>query len=46
MNTSILPKGTVLHERYRIDGFLGQGGFGITYKGEDILLNIRVAIKE
>lgn len=40
-----LPVGFRLHE-YRIDGVLGQGGFGITYLATDVHLNTRVAIKE
>lgn len=40
-----LPDGFRLHE-YRIDGVLGQGGFGITYLATDVHLNTRVAIKE
>jgi serine/threonine protein kinase/HAMP domain-containing protein len=40
-----LPAGFRLHE-YRIDGVLGQGGFGITYLATDVHLNARVAIKE
>jgi eukaryotic-like serine/threonine-protein kinase len=42
-----LPSGTHLaEERYRIDGVLGEGAFGITYKGMDLVLNRSVAIKE
>ncbi len=40
-----LPAGLRLHE-YRIDGVLGQGGFGITYLATDVNLSTRVAIKE
>lgn len=41
-----LPKGFVLAGDYRIGGVLGQGGFGITYKAEDLRLSAPVAIKE
>ncbi|MBE0546440.1 MAG: serine/threonine protein kinase, partial [Rubrivivax sp.] len=40
-----LQPGFRLHE-YRIDGVLGQGGFGITYLATDVHLNALVAIKE
>ncbi len=40
-----LPVGFRLQE-YRIDGVLGQGGFGITYLATDTNLSARVAIKE
>jgi len=40
-----LAEGFRLHE-YRIDGVLGQGGFGITYLATDVHLNAAVAIKE
>lgn len=42
----LLIPGTILKERYLIGNSLGQGGFGITYIGCDLLLNMRVAIKE
>jgi serine/threonine protein kinase len=44
-NLNNLPNGYMLSE-YRIDGVLGQGGFGITYLATDTMLNRQVAIKE
>jgi serine/threonine protein kinase/Tfp pilus assembly protein PilF len=40
-----LPEGTVL-EGYRIEGLLGAGGFGLTYRAREIELGRLVAIKE
>jgi len=40
-----LPIGFRLFE-YRIDGILGQGGFGIAYAATDVNLNQKVVIKE
>ncbi len=45
-NLSALPIGTVLADDYRIEGILGQGGFGITYLGIETLFGRKVAIKE
>jgi len=42
---SLLPVGTQL-EQYVIGERLGQGGFGITYRGFDLKLHMKVAIKE
>ncbi len=44
-NLRALPPGQMLSD-YRIEGILGQGGFGITYLAIDTMLNRRVAIKE
>ena len=41
-----LPAGTVLQEKYLVGKALGQGGFGITYIGCDLDLDLVVAIKE
>jgi serine/threonine protein kinase len=43
--TNALPVGTEL-EGYRVVALLGAGGFGITYKAVDLLLDRHVAIKE
>ncbi len=45
-NTFYLEPGTILHAQYRINGVIGQGGFGITYDGTDLKLDMHVAIKE
>ena len=42
----VLPPGTVLDESYRIERVIGSGGFGITYRADDVKLGTRVAIKE
>lgn len=41
-----LRVGTVLKGRYLVGSALGEGGFGITYIGLDLVLRQRVAIKE
>ena len=37
---------TILHGRYLVGRMLGQGGFAITYIGFDLVLNVKVAVKE
>ena len=42
-----LSAGTLLKQgRYRIENTLGEGGFGITYKGNDLTSSVNIAIKE
>jgi len=47
MNTrDVLPPGTMLDGKYRIDRLIGAGGFGMTYRAHDLGLNQTVAVKE
>ena len=41
-----LPEGSVLNGKYLVGRILGRGGFGVTYLGYDLNLQLRVAIKE
>ena len=42
----VLPEGTVLFRKYLVGRVLGRGGFGVTYLGYDLDLQLKVAIKE
>lgn len=44
--TALRPNTLLKGETYRIERKLGQGGFGITYLAEHLVLHRRVAIKE
>ena len=41
-----LRPNTILHGKYLVGNVLGQGGYGITYIGLDLALELKVAIKE
>lgn len=45
-NTRCLKPSVILKERYKIEEVIGAGGFGITYRAWDPLLQSYVAIKE
>lgn len=44
--SNALQRNTILKGRYLIGNVIGQGGFGITYAGFDLMLEMKVAVKE
>jgi len=40
-----IEPGVEIHERYRVEEYLGQGGFGTVYRAYDLTLQKKVAIK-
>lgn len=46
VKTGYLPPGAILADKYMIGRLLGHGGFGATYLGFDMTLEVKVAIKE
>src|SRR4030067_1152285 len=42
----VLPLGSILHNRYRIDGKLGKGGMGEVYLAHDQTFKIHGGLKE
>lgn len=44
--TLYLPPRSILMEKYMVGRVLGQGGFGITYLGWDMNLDMKLAVKE
>ncbi|MBQ1490570.1 MAG: serine/threonine protein kinase, partial [Blautia sp.] len=41
-----LRPGTLLRGQYLVGNVIGEGGFGITYIGRDIVLDMKIAVKE
>ena len=46
LDGGMLPIGTMLKGKYRIDSYLASGGFGNTYVATDLQSHIKIAVKE
>ena len=45
LNLSQVEPGRIVNDRYRVEGLIGRGGFGIVFAGFDLTLKTRVALK-
>ncbi|MBR6090270.1 MAG: serine/threonine protein kinase, partial [Anaerolineaceae bacterium] len=45
-DNTLLPEGSILSGKYIVGRVLGKGGFGVTYLGFELNLNVKVAVKE
>jgi serine/threonine protein kinase/tetratricopeptide (TPR) repeat protein len=45
LNLSQVEPGQIVNDRYRMEGLIGKGGFGMVFAGFDLTLKTRVALK-
>ena len=45
LNLAQVEPGRIVNDRYRVEGLIGRGGFGMVFAGFDLTLNTRVALK-
>jgi serine/threonine protein kinase/tetratricopeptide (TPR) repeat protein len=45
LNLSQVEPGQIVNDRYRVEGLIGKGGFGMVFAGFDLTLKTRVALK-